>query len=205
MIRLILVRHASTNDNHNKRLSGYIDSNLSEKAKYEISSLEKFLEDEKIDEIYSTPSSRTKETIKGITKNNNLKLVEVEELKELSFGDFEGMTFKEIKNSHEDEFEKMIRDGYKYRYPNGESLIDSYNRVSNKINMILKDENNNKTILICAHAGTIRNILSHLISNSFEYHWNFKIDNCSVSIIEIENRFAVIHMINNTQFLKNIT
>ena len=51
-------------------------------------------------------------------------------------------------------------------------------------------------------AGTIRNILTYLISNSFEYHWNFKIDNASISIVEIDNGFAVINKLNETSFLK---
>ena len=93
----------------------------------------------------------------------------------------------------------MIDKGYEYKYPNGESLIDSYNRVANEISEIIFD-NKDKTILIC-NGGTIRNIITYLISNSYEYHWNFKIDNASITILEVENGFTVIDTMNNTNFI----
>ena len=96
----------------------------------------------------------------------------------------------------------MIKEGYEYRYPNGESLIDCYERVSKEIQLILDNAENNDTILICSHAGTIRNILTYLISHSHKYHWNFKIDNASVSVVEVDDGFAVIDRLNDTSFLK---
>ena len=120
----------------------------------------------------------------------------------ISFGDFEGKDFKEIQKDYPDEFNKMIEEGYEYTYPNGESLVDCFERVSKETQFILDESDEDETILICAHAGTIRNILTYLISNSFEYHWNFKIDNASISIVEIDNGFAVINKLNETSFLK---
>ena len=55
--------------------------------------------------------------------------------------------------------------------------------------------------MICAHGGTIRNIVSYLICDDYKHHWNFKIDNASVTIIEIENNFAVLNKLNDTSFL----
>ncbi|KKY01193.1 histidine phosphatase [Paraclostridium benzoelyticum] len=200
MSKLILVRHATTKDNIDGNLSGHIDSELSNLGKQQILKLNKFLEKENIDCIYTTTSTRTKNTIKDIAKSKNLDIVESENLREISFGDFEGMDFEYIKNNFREEFEKIIKNGFEYKYPNGESLVDSYNRVCKEINYIL-DCNKDKTILICAHAGTIRNIISYLIGNTHEYHWNFKIDNASVSIIDIVDGFSVIHTLNNTLYL----
>lgn len=202
MTKLILVRHATTEDNKSKRLSGYTDSVLSEEGKNQIIELTNFLQSQSIDKIYTTTLSRTKHTVEHIAKQRNLEIIEKDCLKEISFGDFEGLDFNEIKVKYPDEFQKMIDEGYEYRYPNGESLIDSYNRVSNGIKEII-DDNDKKTILICSHGGTIRNIITYLISNSYKYHWNFKIDNCSVTILEIDNGFTVLSSINNTSFLKN--
>ena len=168
MKKLILVRHVLTEDNELAKLSGHIDSKVSEEGKKQIEKITEFLKDEKIDRIYTTTSSRTKETVKNFP----------------------------------DEFNKMIEQGYKYTYPNGESLIDCYERVSKETESILNETPEDNTILICSHAGTIRNILTYLISNTFEYHWNFKIDNASVSVVEVDNGFAVINKLNDTSFLK---
>lgn len=202
MKKIILVRHALTDDNKLSKLSGHIDSKISQEGKIQIKKITEFLKDEKINKIYTTTSSRTKETVKDLAKINSIQIKECKNLKEISFGDFEGKDFKEIQKNYPDEFNQMIKEGYEYTYPNGESLIDCYKRVSKEIKAILGEANDNDTILICSHAGTIRNILTYLISNTFEYHWNFKIDNASVSVIEVDNGFAVINKLNDTSFLK---
>ena len=199
MTRLILVRHASTNDHNDKKLSGHIDSEVSIKGKEQIIKLTKYLEKFQIDSIYSTTSSRTKETISEVSKLKNLEIKEKKSLKEINFGKFEGLTFSDIELNYNEEINKMINEGNNYTYPDGESLIDSYNRVVREIDTILEIEKN-KSILICSHGGTIRNIITYLIANTHEYHWNFKIDNASVTIIDVDNGFAVINTMNQTEF-----
>lgn len=200
MVKLILVRHALTVDNQKSRLSGHIDSSVSEEGKEQIDKITNYLKDFDIDKIYTTTSSRTKDTVKKLSELKSIEIVEKESLKEISFGDFEGLTFKEIENRYPEEFQDMIKKGYEYKYPNGESLIDSYNRVCTELDNIISDCDN-QTILICSHGGTIRNIITYLISNSYKYHWNFKIDNGSVTILEIQDGFTVITTMNNTSFI----
>lgn len=200
MVKLILVRHALTVDNQKSRLSGHIDSSISEEGKEQIDKITNYLKDFDIDKIYTTTSSRTKDTVKKLSKLKSIEIIEKESLKEISFGDFEGLTFDEIKDKYPKEFQDMIEKGYEYKYPNGESLIDSYNRVCIELDNIISN-NDDRTILICSHGGTIRNIITYLISNSYKYHWNFKIDNGSVTILEIQDGFTVITAMNNTSFI----
>lgn len=202
MTKLILIRHATTKDNQDKKLSGHIDSKISDIGLKQIEKLTNHLEDIHIDKIYTTTSSRTKDTIKNIARIKEIKIVEINALKEIDFGDFEGITFDEIKNNYPNEFNSMIEKGYEYKYPNGESLIDSFIRVSSEIKDIIKRDRD-KTILICAHGGTIRNIISYLLSGDYKYHWNFRIDNVSITILEIDNGFTIIDKINDTSFIKN--
>ena len=202
MKKLILVRHVRTKDNELSKLSGHIDSKVSEEGKAQIKKITEYLSDEKINSIYTTTSSRTKETVKDLAEINSIQIQESKDLQEINFGDFEGKDFKEIQKNYPKEFDKMIKEGYEYRYPNGESLIDCYERVSKEIQLILDNAENNDTILICSHAGTIINILTYLISHSHKYHWNFKIDNASVSVVEVDDGFAVIDRLNDTSFLK---
>ena len=200
MVKLILVRHALTVDNQKSRLSGHIDSSISEEGKEQIDKITNYLKDLDIDKIYTTTSSRTKDTVKKLSELKSIEIIEKESLKEISFGDFEGLTFDEIKDKYPKEFQDMIEKGYEYKYPNGESLIDSYNRVCIELDNIISN-NDDRTILICSHGGTIRNIITYLISNSYKYHWNFKIDNGSVTILEVQDGFTVITAMNNTSFI----
>ena len=202
MVKLILVRHALTVDNQKSRLSGHIDSSISEEGKEQIDKITNYLKDFDIDKIYTTItiffSPGTKK--KKLSELKSIEIIEKESLKEISFGDFEGLTFDEIKDKYPKEFQDMIEKGYEYKYPNGESLIDSYNRVCIELDNIISN-NDDRTILICSHGGTIRNIITYLISNSYKYHWNFKIDNGSVTILEVQDGFTVITAMNNTSFI----
>ena len=75
MIKLILVRHAITEDNKNKKLSGHIDSVLSEEGKNQIIELTEFLQSQSIDKIYTTTYSKTKKyrhNRKRLFKRNKL-------------------------------------------------------------------------------------------------------------------------------------
>lgn len=201
MIKLILVRHGATVCNENGKMSGFTDSILSEKGKLQRDKLTEYLKYENIDKIYITPFSRTKETVKKLAHIKQIQMEETSELNEINFGDFEGLSFNEIKERYDKEVDKMINEGFKYKYPNGESLEDTFLRVKAKMQKIIS-ENDNSTILICSHGGTIRNIISFLLCDDYKYHWNFRIDNGSVTEIEIENNFAVINKLNDTTYFK---
>lgn len=200
MIKLILVRHGVTVCNEGGALSGFKDSILSEKGKSQASKIAEYLKDEDIDKIYTTPLSRTKDTIKKLAEIKSIQTEETSLLNEINFGDFEGLSFKVIEQKHPEEVEKMIKEGFEYKYPNGESLKDTFVRVKNEMSKIIND-NDNSTVLICSHGGTIRNIISYLICNDYKYHWNFKIDNGSITEIEVDNNFAVINKLNDTSYM----
>lgn len=199
MTKLILVRHGTTICNEAGVLSGLTDSKLSEKGKLQANKLAEFLKDEKIDKVYTTPFSRTKETIEILVKMKNIQIEESNLLNEINFGDFEGLSFKKIQENYPDEFKKIIKEGFEYKYPNGESLINTFHRVANQIEIIL-EENENKNILICSHGGTIRNIISYLLCNDYKYHWNFRVDNGSITEIEINDNFPIINKMNDTTY-----
>ena len=203
MTTFILVRHATTEANEQKNFSGFKETQISQKGKKEIIYLTKRLEDYEIDVIYASASKRAIQTVEGIANKKNKTIEIADSLREIYFGDFEGMDFQMIKERYPSEITNMIALGDHYVYPHGESLVQSYKRVAQKIDEI-KQIHNEKTILLCAHAGTIRNILAHLISRSHELHWHFKIDNASLTIVSLENDFAVIETLNDTYFLQNM-
>lgn len=201
MIKLILVRHGRTNCNESGVLSGLTDSILSEKGKEQSIKLVQYLKNENINRIYTTPFSRTRETVKKLAEIKNIKIEEKSQFNEINFGDFEGLSFKEIEKKYPEEIEKMMNEGFEYKYPNGESLIDTFNRVKNEVNRIVNDDKN-LTVLICSHGGTIRNIISYLLCGNYKYHWNFRIDNCSITEIEVDNNFAVINKLNDKTYFE---
>ncbi|WP_069998140.1 histidine phosphatase family protein [Cellulosilyticum sp. I15G10I2] len=203
MLKLILVRHATTKANEHKVFSGFYESEIGQKGIKEIEVLTKKIEDYTIDTIYASPSTRTIKTVQAIANKYNKEIYLEKDLREICFGDFEGLGLKEVEAKYPEEISKMIELGDDYSYPAGESLIQSYKRTAKWVDQ-MKQIHNNQTVLVCAHAGTIRNILSHLICQSPKLHWHFKIDNASLTIVTIDNDFAVVEALNNTSFINNM-
>lgn len=201
MVKLILIRHGTTFCNEGGALSGLTDSILSETGKLQGHKLVNYFKNENIDRIYATPFSRTKETVMELAEIKKIQIEETKQLNEINFGDFEGLSFKEIEKNYPEEVEKMITEGFAYKYPNGESLEETFIRVKKEIKNIINN-NENSTVLICSHGGTIRNIISYLLCDDFKYHWNFRIDNGSITEIEVDKGFAIINKLNDTAYFK---
>ncbi|SHJ90294.1 histidine phosphatase family protein [Tepidibacter formicigenes] len=201
MVKFIFVRHGITIDNENMRLSGFIDSKLSDIGKEQVKKTCNRLKYEGIDYIYSSPLTRAVETAREIADFKNVEIKICQNFREMNFGDFEGLTFKEIQDKYKDEFNKLKKDAFKYKFPNGENMIEFHHRISSQLDDIIK-KHDNETVLIVSHSGVIRSSLSHLLSKDHIYHWNFKIDNCSITIVEVMDNFAVINTLNNIEHLR---
>ncbi len=59
-------------------------------------------------------------------------------------------------------------------------------------------DNDNKTILIVAHSGTLRCILSHWIIGNVDGHWKFAIDHCSFTMVENVPEYPFLQTLNDT-------
>lgn len=199
MKRLVLIRHASTVANENGLLCGSMETDISEKGRLEIDCLKERIErlkkeeNWKLSKVYVSESKRTEETVKDI---ENLEIIKIKNLGEIDFGDFEGKTFEWIKNEYPKEYDKLCIEGFDYRYLNGENAIEAYEKNKRAIEYILKDMEDGSTAIICAHGGSIRNILSYMLCGKLENHWNFKIENAKITVLEYDYGFSVLTKLN---------
>lgn len=202
MKRLVFIRHASTVANENGLLCGSMETDISEKGRLKIVCLKdkieklKKEEDWKFSKIYVSESKRTEETVKDIADIENLDIKKIKDLGEIDFGDFEGKTFEWIRNEYPKEYDKLCREGFEYRYPNGENAIEAYEKNKRAVEHILEDMEDDSTAIICAHGGSIRNILSYMLCGKLENHWNFKIENAKITVLEYDYGFSVLTKLN---------
>ena len=199
MKRLVLIRHASTVANENGLLCGSMETDISEKGRLEIDCLKERIErlkkeeNWKLSKVYVSESKRTEETVKDI---ENLEIIKIKDLGEIDFGDFEGKTFEWIRNEYPKEYDKLCSEGFDYRYLNGENAIEAYEKNKRAVEYILKDMQDGSTAIICAHGGSIRNILSYMLCGKLENHWNFKIENAKITVLEYDYGFSVLTKLN---------
>ena len=199
MMTLLLVRHATTEANEHNLWIGHMESEISEKGRRELDTLKEVLAHWEINKCFISPSRRAIETAQaGLSTQINrdkIEQEEVEALREIHFGRFEGKHFSWVKAHEPEEIEKMITEKDGYCYPEGESLISMHQRIAHWLDTCLRRYQEG-TYLICAHGGTLRSILSELLAHNESLHWHFKIEPASLTVVTLEDGFAVIEALN---------
>lgn len=152
MNRFYIARHGETENNKAKRLSGWIDTALTERGLEPTQvALEKLKTLPKIDAIYASDMGRAFITAYVIARGLNFtnEIIRRPGLREVNYGDAANMVTIEAY----EKYPLLDRDTH-YVNPNGESLDQMQKRVFQEIADI-DTEHNNATILVVAHSGVM--------------------------------------------------
>lgn len=196
MKKLYLIRHAHTKDNEEEKYSGYSDTELSDTGKLQAKELNEFLKKNiKVDKIYSSILKRTGKTIAEYADSQNIELEKLEGLNEMNFGNFDGLSLNEIKARYPKDYENFMIGKVDFKFPEGENIERFYDRNIKAFKSIIEDNKDVDTVMICAHMGTLRNIISYLLVDNFSIHWNIRIENATITVIEFMESFPVLKML----------
>jgi alpha-ribazole phosphatase len=197
VIELIFVRHGQTNMNTKGTYSGWSDSELTEKGIEQAYEAKQKLSDLKVDAIYSSPLKRALRTAEIINENFNKEIIIDGDLREHSFGEWEDLTYDEICAKFPEDAAEWQKDPINYCIKGGESTAQFYNRVSKFFDNFIEKKGEG-TYLITAHLGTIMIAISHLLELGIEHMYRFRVDNCSITRILINNEgYAYLTHMNN--------
>lgn len=137
-------------------------------------------------QIISSPMLRCSEFSQQLAKRNNIPIQAEDNLKEVGFGTWEGLTREQVKQQDLMAYTNFYTDPVNNRPEGSENLqlfiqrvITCYEKIINKFE--------NKHVLIVAHAGVIRAILAHIVHAPADGMYNFKIDNASISRIDVDS------------------
>tara|TARA_B100001063_G_scaffold206744_1_gene202277 strand:+ start:25 stop:738 length:714 start_codon:yes stop_codon:yes gene_type:complete len=201
---LILVRHGQSVWNLEKRFTGWVDVDLTDKGKSEAEKAGLLIKTKKLDInfYYSSLQLRANNTLKIIQKvlNDKKNFIKAWQLNERHYGALTGLNKIEMnKKIGEDEVYKFRRswdikpealnkespyhplnietykDLSKEIIPDTESLKDTYERVTKYFEKEIKNKLKNKNVLISAHGNSIRALCKKL----------FNLDNKQISDLEI--------------------
>lgn len=152
--KVFLVRHGKTEWNKLRKIQGSQDIGLSEEGVMQANYLsEKF--NGNFDLIYTSPLKRAIETANIISKNTNLEPIVIDDLREINFGKWESLTFKEVECKFPEEFEKWRNDKIEGPLCGGDvSVKKAGRRFKNAIEPIVS-KNAGKDIVFVAHGGII--------------------------------------------------
>jgi len=177
-----LVRHCKPNLPSDSSICiGVTDIPLNEEGFEQAEKLKRYFSDKNIKAIYSSPLIRAKETAE-IIANNKIKVEIRNDFSELNMGKWDGMTFEEIKQKYPDEYIERGNDFENYIVEGGESMSMCRDRALAQLWNIINNSTDN--IIIVAHAGVNRLILSELLAVSIKESFSFRQEYGSVNILK---------------------
>lgn len=202
-MKLFLTRHGQTDWNIAGKYQGQSDVPLNQTGILQAAALAKRLSAEKIDAIYSSDLSRAKDTAQTIANFHQLHINTDSRWRELNFGDWEGMNYKEMSAHSPELFENWMKDSVNTSTPNGESLKQLARRVKTAFDEI-KNKHKDQTVLVVSHSGALQALLATLLSIELNFYWQFKISQASLSELKVYEDSVVLNLLNDVNHLQEI-
>lgn len=185
MNRLYLVRHGENLANLTLEFScRKVDYSLTPKGLLQAQQTAAFLQDQGIEEIYSSPLKRTVETAQAIAAPLGLPVTVMEAFREINVGEIEGQKPTPELWAQHNAILNAWSDGHPETYfPGGENLPMLLGRLREGLGQVLAGKDGRK-ILIAGHGGVIWFGLRKLCQGVDWSRLATHIDNCSITELD---------------------
>jgi len=182
-MRLLLARHGETTWNAERRFQGRTDVALSPRGRAQAEALGGALRGYRIAAAYVSPFRRARETAEVALAGTGVPVTPVEELRELSLGEWEGCTVDEVRAREGDPYRAWLLAPHDCPPPGGEPLDAVSARVRAAIDHISALHPNGDDVLVVAHGGVISVYACALLGCSFNALWRLRVDNASLTVV----------------------
>jgi len=185
---IYLMRHAAVAKGKEKIFIGSTDMELSDEGIAQAAAASKVLYGKPVQRIYCSGMKRAVQTAEIIAERCGIdEVVKVEDLNEISLGDWEGKSFDEIRTKYPEEFTKRGEDIFNYKTPGGESFRELQERAFKAFENIV--ENTKGDILIVAHSGVNKTIIAKILGLNLQECFNMKQGYCYINKIKCGSSF----------------
>ena len=202
-MKLLLTRHGQTDWNIAGRYQGQSDVPLNQTGQTQAAQIAKRLSTETIHAIYTSDLSRAVNTAQAIADFHQLEIKKDTRLRELSFGDWEGMTYKEMSAHSPVLFSKWMTDSMNISTPNGETLAQLAARVKSAFDQI-KDDHKDQTVLVVSHSGALQSLLAVTLGVDLNRYWQFRVSQASLSELIVQEDAVTLNLLNDVSHFQVI-
>lgn len=203
MTDLLFVRHGETRANAIGRWEGWTDPPLTPTGRRQSEALAIRLArgGQTVAALYSSPLRRAHQTANIIGRHLALVPQAVDELKEIHFGELEGISVSEMEEQFPDLFARwQDKANMAFEWPGGERRSTFFERTVSACRGILR-RHPDEIVVVVAHGGTIRACLAHLLPDVLGRWWAYGLDNTGVSHVRAGDSEAELLVLNDTSHL----
>jgi len=155
---------------------------------------------ENISAVYSSDLQRATDTAIEIAKFHNLSIQVDPDLREMNQGNFEGLSFTEIRELYSELLTEWRHNPESVRIPGGETLKEVQDRAWKSVQGIIK-RHYNQTIVAVSHNFTIITLLCKFKGIGLRDFFNLKIKAASKNVVIINKGSFKIDIQNDTTHL----
>ena len=176
MSQVFFIRHAQTG--MSGRFCGHSDPDLSPLGRAQLKDLTAELASEQIEKVYSSDLKRASQTAHAIAAPRDLELEIRPSLREIYFGEWEGLSWAEIEQRDPEYARKWMAEFPNVTAPEGEAFAAFEERVLAEMKYLLAP--GQATAAIVTHAGVLRVLLRHFCGRSETEAWQQTQSYCCV-------------------------
>jgi alpha-ribazole phosphatase/probable phosphoglycerate mutase len=177
MSDILFIRHAETD--MAGTFCGHSDPDLNTRGHEQTAELIDRLRSENIAVVYTSDLCRAQTTAEAIASAFGIECRARRALREISFGEWEGLTWKEIEQRDEDYARQWITKHPLLPTPEGEAFRDFEQRVLEEV-AFLSTKVAERDIAVVTHAGVLRTVLCSLHRCSEEDAWRQTKPYCAI-------------------------
>lgn len=147
--------------------------------------------------IYSSPQQRSQETAAPLARSRGLAVVTDDELAEIDFGQWTGLTFDQLERDHHDAWRTWCEHKSAAGAPGGETFPAVQSRILARLDH-LRRLHPSETVLVFSHGDVIKAALAGYLGLPLDHVERFEIAPASVSIVETGTDWYQVKLVNGT-------
>lgn len=190
--RLILVRHGETLHNVAGIAQGWNDSELSERGQRQVRALAERLARYEPTAIYSSPLGRALSTANVIAEVTGLAVETLDDLREMSYGAWEGKSFLDVRRNDLETYHRWIADP-DCPCPDGES----HNDVLRRMERAFEAAKSARPVLV-THGTAIRIGVTALLNAPVKTSQHLAQDNAALNLFFRRGERWILKLWNDT-------
>ena len=144
--------------------------------------------------LYSSPLDRTLDTAQHLARQLNLAVQTVQEVTEIDFGDWTGITFDDLKKDPRWEQFNSFRSGT--RMPGGETMLEVQLRFVGWMDAIRR-QHTGKRVVVVSHGDPIKAAAAYYLGLHIDMYDRFDVSLTSVTAIRLDDDHAHVLTLNN--------
>lgn len=203
MTKVILVRHGHVEGISPERFRGRADLALTPEGRRQAEATARRIQQSwRLAAIYCSPLRRCRATAEAIAGPHGRSPIAVEELTDIDYGDWQGLTPDEVRARWPEALETWRKNPHWTAIPGGETLQRVLSRSVSALRGVI-GRHPDEAVAVIGHDSVNRILLLHTLDLPLSRYWRLGQDPCAINEIDYSDSDFTVRSLNETCHLEH--